>query len=282
MKKMSFLFAWLLCMISMLASAQISELEYRPFAQDGKCWNSRVGIVPENIYYNSVDGDTLIGGESWKKVYNSMYMPGTHTPTYYAAIRDVGRKVYAIAKGSNRPRLLYDFGLKEDDMVMCGVEGNTFGCLLDKDEKVDTLMGFPFISFLMVECIDTIEVCGLKHRRFTLTLLDAFQECFQNGEDRVFQKNIVWVEGVGSGAGPFSPWLPIPPEGSLFLSCYVNKDRVFYSPGFYENSELSAIGTTLFNKDDEGFIYDIQGRNHSGQPTNKGIYIQNGKKVVVK
>jgi hypothetical protein len=281
MKKVNFLFVWVLCLICMPASAQTSELEYRPFAQDGKYWKSRVGLTPENIYYNSIDGDTLIDGESWKKVYNSMYMPGTRTPTYYAAIRDVGRKVYAIAKGSNRPRLLYDFGLKEGDMVMCGVEGNAFGCLLDKDEKVDTLMGFPFISFLMVECIDTIEVCGLKHRRFTLTLLDAFQECFRNGEDSVFQRNVVWVEGVGSGAGPFSPWLPIPPEGSLFLSCYVNKDCVFSSPGFYENGEPATIGNALYNKDEEGFIYDLHGRRLITPPANS-IYIQNGKKVVIK
>jgi hypothetical protein len=31
-----------------------------------------------------------------------------------------------------------------------------------------------------------------------------------------------------------------------------------------------------------GSVYDLQGRRLDGLPTNKGIYIQNGKKIVVK
>ena len=111
------IFTCLLLTMCMTVHAQSSKMEYRPFALEGKSWRSQVGRIEENAYYNSIDGDTLIGGESWKKVYNSMYMPGLRTPSYYAAIRDVGKKVYAIAKGSNRPRLLYDFGLNEGDMV---------------------------------------------------------------------------------------------------------------------------------------------------------------------
>lgn len=221
-------------MANMSAFAQTSQLEYSPYAQDEKSWKSRVGLIPENTYYNSIDGDTLINGETWKKVYNYMYMPGLRTPSYYAAIRDVDKKVYAIAKGSNRPRLLYDFGLKEGDMVMCGMEGNAFSCLLDKDEPLDTLLGFPFIGFLMVDRIDTIKTRGLEHRRFTLTLLDAFQDPYRIGEEGVIE-NVVWIEGVGSGAGPFSPWQPLPPEESLFLSCSVNGTVIFGYPDFYES-----------------------------------------------
>ena len=92
-----------------LGWAQTSQVEYRPFAQDGKIWHCQVGLIKENIYDNRIDGDTLIDGENWKKVYN---VPDLRK-YYYAAVRDVDKKVYAIAKGSNRPRLLYDFSLKK-------------------------------------------------------------------------------------------------------------------------------------------------------------------------
>ena len=67
----------------------------------------------------------FINGEKWKKVYNYRFWPveGKRFDTYYSSIREVGKKVYAIAKGSNRQRLLYDFDLKEGNIVRCGIEG---------------------------------------------------------------------------------------------------------------------------------------------------------------
>ena len=101
--------------------------------------------------------------------------------SYYAAICDVDKKVYIIAMGSCRPRLLYDFGLKVGDELKCGMEGNAFGCLRDTEEKTDTLLGFPFVSYLKVKSIDTIHVSGQYVRenylrRFTFVLLDGFRE----------------------------------------------------------------------------------------------------------
>lgn len=141
---------YLLLLLMSLPFASFVQAEqegYRPFAQEGKTWEAREGMIMENIYGNCIDGDTLIDGENWKKVYNYHGFPEFNY-SYYAAIRDVGTKVYAIAKGSSRPRLLYDFGLKEGQTVRCGVEGNAFGCLLDADEKPDTLLGFEFASSL--------------------------------------------------------------------------------------------------------------------------------------
>ena len=133
----------LLMSLPFASFAQAQQDNYRPFAQEGKTWETREGMIMENIYGNCIDSDTLIDGENWKKVYNYHGFPEFNY-SYYAAIRDVGTKVYAIAKGSSRPRLLYDFGLKEGQTVRCGVEGNAFGCLLDADEKPDTLLGFEF------------------------------------------------------------------------------------------------------------------------------------------
>ena len=270
-------FAWLMIVYCLAAQAQMEQMEYRPFAQDGKTWESQVGLIMENVYGNRFDGDTIIGGENWKKVYNYYGMPEFNY-SYYAAIRDVGNKVYAIAKGSNRPRLLYDFSLKEGYLVKCGKEGNAFGCLLDKDEQPDTLLGFQFVAYLRVERIDTIKARGMQHRRFTLTLLDAFKEPFR-GEEQVMIGNVVWVEGVGSGAGPFSPWMPLPPKDSFLQSCYIYKTCLFGYPDFYENDETNAVGSTPFMGNGSSIIYNLQGIQMMGKPK-KGVYIQNGRKYV--
>ena len=56
-------------------AAQNTQLEYRPFAQDGKVWKTQVGGIKENVYGNCINGDTLINGETWKKVYNYVAFP---------------------------------------------------------------------------------------------------------------------------------------------------------------------------------------------------------------
>ncbi len=269
---------WLMSIMYISAFAQTAKLEYRPFAENGKLWEAQVGGIMENLYANKIDGDTLINGERWKKVYNYIGFPDFGS-SYYASIRDVGNKVYAIAKGSKKPRLLYDFSLKKDDIVKCGVEGNDFCCLLDKDERPDTLLGFPFVAYLRVESVDTIEARGLLHRRFTLTMLDAYKEYFRN-EDGVLIGNIVWIEGVGSGAGPFSPWVALPPRDSYLQSCMLNKVCLFGYPDFYEDYTTGGASITRSISNTSVVPYDLLGR--QTQHPKKGIYIRDGQKVVVK
>lgn len=271
--RVKFLFARILFVYSISASAQSSQLDYRPFAQEGKLWETQVGLIKENVYGNRIDGDTVINGESWKKVYNYIGFPEFNY-LYYAAIRDVEKKVYVIAKGSSRPRLLYDFGVQVGDLVRCGVEGNAFGCLLDSGEKPDTLLGFPFVNYLLVERIDTIDVRGMEHRRFTFIMLDAFRERMQMID------NIIWIEGIGSGAGPFSPWMPLPPRGTFFQSCEIDRTCIIGYSDFYENSVTNVISNIQSYKK-IGTIYDLQGRRLQKAPE-KGLYIQDGKKVVIK
>jgi hypothetical protein len=277
------LFAWLLCLISMSALSQTTGPEYRPFAEDGKKWEIQVGVIKENKIGYSVNGDSLINGENWKKVY-SYRGRLDFDRTYYAAIRDVGKKVYIIAAGSSRPRLLYDFGLKEGDIVKCGVEGNVFACLLEAGERSDTLLGVPFLSYLKVERIETITHKNLQHRRFILSVLDSYQEPLLEmnlsyGEDKVNHEYVIWIEGIGSGAGPFLPWMLLPPQNIIFPRCNIDEECIFSGSGFYENSGLNAINSPIFIRDENGFVHDLQGRR---QPTlsKKGVYIHNGRKVV--
>lgn len=271
-----FLIACQLSVFCITAQSQVDEPNYRPFAQEGKTWETQVGRIMENNYVNTIDGDTLINGETWKKVYNYVAFP-TAEYSYYAAIRDVGQKVYAIAKGSTRPRLLYDFSLQVGDMVKCGIEGNVFGCLLDKGESLDSLLGYPFKAYLKVESIDVIEARGSRFRRFTLSLLDAYREFFWNG-DELEIGNVIWIEGIGSGAGPFSPWMPLPPRGRSVQSCEIGQACIFGNLDFYDNPGTNVIRNIQSYKK-IGTIYDLQGRRLMKAPE-KGLYIQDRQKRV--
>lgn len=271
--------SWLLSALWASAVGQTFQLEYRPFAIEGKVWETQVGRILENLYGNYIDGDTLIDGKKWKKVYNYFAFPDLNS-AYYAAISDEGQKVYAIAKGRSRPRLLYDFGLKEGNIVKCGIEGNAFGCLLETDEALDTLLGFPFRSYLKVERIDTIKARGLEYRRFFLTLLDAFKEHYRNGEESIIN-NVVWIEGIGSGAGPFLPWTPLPAYGKYFLSCELDRTCIFGYSDFYESENVDYVSDIQEAKSDAK-SFDLSGRRLATPPTRRGVYVNGGRKVMIK
>ena len=226
----------------MAMQAQSSQLEYCAFAQEGKTWEMQTGPVLERLYDTYVGGDTLIGGEVWKKVYRHVSLPtAMYEPSYFAAVRDAGQKVYALAKGSSRPRLIYDFSLKTGDLVRCGIEGNAFGCLLEGEDPLDTLFGFPFEAYLKLERIDTVIAHGLEHRRFILRLLDASMEWLLRSDP------VVWIEGVGSGAEPFSPWMPMPVKDYTFhVSCKKDGNTLFLFPDdFY--GESRSVNEELYH-----------------------------------
>lgn len=269
-------FASVLFAICTLAQAQTSQLEYRPFAVGEKVWDTQIGGIKENLYCYQIDGDTILNGETWQKVYSYIAWPQFNY-NYFAAVRDVGNKVYAIAKGSNKPRLLYNFDLKVGNTVKCGVEGANFGCLLDAGEKPDTLLGFPLKYSLRVEKIDTIRstYTGMEYRRFTLKLNDAYNYPIWGIDE------IVWIEGIGSGAGPFSPWQPLPQKGSFRQSCYVGDSYIFGQDLYYEEEYPSVVGSLKPTLKKNSAIYDLDGRQQPKAPQ-KGVYIVNGKKVAVK
>lgn len=259
MKKVILFYSYLIFTPFMAIQAQTSPADYCSMVEEGKIWKIQVGGIKENVYVNHIIGDTLINGEVWKKVYNCVEWQRGTEKTYYAAIRDVGTKVYAIAKGSATPRLLYDFNLQVGDEVRCGIEANVFACLLDTDEEPDDMLGFPFKAYLRVENIEIVNTRGKERRRITLALLDSFKEPISKGN------KVIWIEGIGSGAGPFLPWSP-QPESGIVIDCQVNP---------------TAISSPYLTIDADGSVFSLQGK-HLNNIITKGIYIQNGKKIVIK
>ena len=50
----------------------------------------------------------------------------------------------------------------------------------------------------------------------------------------------------------------------------------------YAGSEVTAIRSIEVSAEEKGLWYTLDGKRLSGKPTQKGIYVRNGRKVVVK
>ena len=250
---------------------------FHPLLQEGKLWKivNGDGWASKPEYDILIEGDTLIGGKIWKKVYSNMEYAHKDADglIYYAAVREEGERVYAIPKGKEEPRVLYDFSLKVGDKVMgtsTALDG--FYCLLvlELDEayaRWDTTME--------LKKIDIINVHGQELRRFTF---DAHDNTLKSmGSSATSVSTIVWVEGVGSEGGLFQIGKKISPNS--MVSCYLNGELIFDANDFHASDETVHIQGHYeeTGAQYQGF-YDLTGRPVITHPIN-GIYIQKGKKV---
>ncbi len=110
-------FLILLYGIALALNAQISSI-----AVDGTTWQYvHTTFSSFAIRNNVVNGDTLVNGRSYKKVYSYSQYDRNHA-IYYCAFREEGNKIYALPSEHNcylpvvnEEVLLYNFSLKEGD-----------------------------------------------------------------------------------------------------------------------------------------------------------------------
>ena len=84
------------------------------------------------------------------------------------------------------------------------------------------------------------------------------------------QNQFVWVKDAGTIAA-HRCWLEIAPSQAA------GARRIVFS-----GNGTTGISTTDYTDYTDGTFYDLNGRKLQGKPTKKGIYIQNGRKVVVR
>lgn len=242
--------------------AQMPNDPFHPMLQEGKKWKTENvwEWLPTIEYDHYIEGDTLIGGKLWKKVYSNMH-GGDYE--YFAAITEEGRKVYAIASGKDRIRLLYDFSLQVGAKVGCTSESyGSFDCLVESDEE----MRFQSME---LKSIDTIKVRGLELRRF---IFESYYVDKSATRSTSFSyPSLVWVEGIGSEGGLFSSWRKASPESRV--SCYVDEEVVFTADDFHIANEPDGIWDKTDTKAnaDRSFIYTLQGI--KTDTPSKGIHI---------
>jgi hypothetical protein len=210
-----------------------------------------------------MSGDTEINGKTYKKVYcqfKEYY--GDEEQHYYCAVREEGYRVYIVEEEATEEQLIYDFSHWGENVTL------TYN---------DLKYGRD----------------GGKRRERFLPGQVEFTVCKYIGEDLDLSYGAgVWVVGVGAAIeNPFAfeslYILYDEPRFGKHISVYTcMKDGKYIYIDDWRASHGSPITAiedriNIDNSSKSSHLYDLQGRRLSTQPT-KGVYIQNGKKVVIK
>ena len=224
----------------------------KPLLKEGKSWNYEYSyhgmdengnIIHEKVpYHEWISGDTIISGKTYLKMHSTAIKYPISSLRLWR--EDKGR-VYAYNESLEQEMLMYDFSLNKDEMVdISGV----------KDIKVSK--------------VDTISVFGIKRRR-------------------IYHDFGLWVEGVGSPSLLSEPIGHLLTDGciSQMVSCYEDGECIFTSQDFNAQSVTSVSFIEIpcpTNSDGRpnAATYDLQGRRLHGQPQRRGVYIQDGRKLL--
>ena len=257
--------------VSAFGLPSIAQKSVLPLVEEGRTWHTvslrpavPLAMVPldkvneffENLINEGscvsipheyvIKGDTIINGHTYKKL--------SQTDTlgrYLAALRQENDCVYAVDKGETSEYVLFDFGLKVSDVVK---------------NHVDSL------DMMRVEHVDTVLVNGKECRRL-------YMWAYQEGVEIVNGLVDIWIEGLGCMSGPFFTfqWTATG-NSSLLLDCYQNKKQLVITENSTTNLNSVILSTDQITK---SALYDLQGRRIMGK-LEKGVYIQNGTKYVMK
>ena len=246
-------------------------LSYRPMLVDGRRWRYKDHHFEEyedengNANYNEIisysdkylDGDTLIGGRVWRKMYSETE---DGSRSYIRAWLEEGMKIYTILKGETEQ----DAEIYFDNNMLPYEFSHQFS-----------------ESWTYFTHVDTIVVNNEQYLR-------------HHFYDWRSQDPISYVEGIGSSTGLFPFPQPMPPcicDYEEFVGVYEDGELVFALEDFLKEGYTSAVEhpqTTVEQMRHDDALYDLSGRKLPslqggvGGRLHKGVYIQNGKKVVVK
>ena len=231
---------------------------YKPLLQDGKIWycaSFRTGTNEQGAeavgwyyqYYTA--GDTIVGGMPCLKVYGyNHYMSGK--TEYLGAMHEKSGKVWFFASGTEMGEMLYDF---------TSVAGDSYG-----------------ITF--------------RGQHYTTTKLG---DCYakRNGvawHTHVFN-NMDLTEGLGPEQGLLMPMMARRTGAYFQLLLCTEDDQVIYDSGDIDRAVVMSMDMPEVSRPIAA-VYDLQGREiknakvkmKNGGNLPKGVYIVNGRKVIVK
>lgn len=254
---------FLLMTISIAAWAQ--EREYHPFCEEGKEWLVRYYIesnqsIEDYIYrlegYQDIDDHRCM---LMKEYYNN-------EERVVAAVYEEAGKVYFYELNGFYPeerQVLYDFNVKEGD-------------------RTQLLGGEWFWTIVEFTDVHEQEFEGLMRNVFKFNFVTS--GIWESYIDEVLEPEKyvdmcvepLWIEGIGSIKGPLYPVVSDP----LILGSHFKKlmlcrigDRILYDPEGVAAMHPIHVATPV------AATYDLSGRRVT-TPTDHGIFIEDGKRVV--
>lgn len=243
--------------------------DYRPFIEDGKVWIVGDGMwldTPSAIITYYFGGDTIVGGHECKKwMCDDSLMPyasrlGQNLKNaFVASIYEEGKKVYYFREGDDTPRLLYDFSGAEETFEV------------------------SFFPYPYYELKDSLISCTLTKTGYNEDLNLRYYQL----HDNIVHHPNLWYEGIGSTYSPEVNLQILRDEDHRLLQVNVGSEVIYkhrladkiLSTTAINNAPASQITKRKFAN---GQCYDLSGRRIDNNPLLRGIYIKDGRKVVVK
>jgi hypothetical protein len=195
-----------------------------------------------------IEGDTMITD----KMYCKMYQISDGIKEYHSCWLEEGKRIYAIMGKSEEPQMLYDFNIKDG-----------------KEFWLDTG------SFSYLDHTESFITAEIKLNSYI----------FNDLNDHEFFR---WIEGIGGNNGILYPQPIIASQYSDYLKLIrCVEDGIQLYP---VESDIEGVSHLYDKPQDKGNIYDLSGRRVANSSEfqgssfrlPKGVYIQNGKKFVVK
>ena len=234
-----------------------SQTDYRPLVEDKKVWYcaefNSAGTAGWQFQYFT-DGDTIVGGQQCLRLYGQNHYRSGITE-YLCALYEKDRQVWFAEAGSEEFRLLYDFSMSYDETM-------------------------------------TLTFENIRGRSGTMT---------KRGDNYYIHDGQAWhahifngpciLEGVGSDRGLLMPLLVNITGGYYSLLLCTVDSRVIYDSHEMDRKEVMSV---LLKKSDvhhvnTSAVYDLSGHRVSVSSASsvssvlpKGVYIQGGKKYVIK
>lgn len=259
---------------------------YRPFIEEGKTWVtfSSNGYVPVSLRYDTIAGDTIVCGKKCKRWKQRYVVRGTgEVRDYTIAAFEENKKVFFFFRGDTHPRLMFDFGAQVGDTLSVSVASAAIWdyCVKNESYLPDNYKRQFEDSLLITKRDAVIERGG---RRQSIVSFAAQRSL-------TFADEYAMMVGIGSAYSPswnLGSFGPFP--GSILAYCciadevlYINQWIVDWADIPLPTSITSPRSPQMVNgKSVNSTWLDLSGRRLSASPTRPGVYLRDGRKVLVK
>lgn len=237
-----------------------AEAQTLPFVEEGKTWTMEYFDGPSikrqtTIEKLTIEGDTVIDGRTWKKVYCT---ENGHRQLATALYEDHGKVYYLPYAGDTEGKLLLDFNMKAGD------KGTLYmpDCPKYLREKNNGHRDYEI----------EVEVTGTEMRNFEGTALT----CYMAKASDAGHDEMVFIEGVGNTYNPLNYLTAPGGSGYHLLECRVNDKVLYKDTERYGYSRFAEEGKTW--RVERRKINDMD--NHTDAPSIFEQYVLEGDTVI--